>query len=110
MLLILCGGLHLSHGEKFKCQFKEDDFLYVGYVYYCYVTSLDHSFDSMTIDGFTGVHQANRDDNNVKGIYIHNTITNYIPANLGFLFNLTALSLQNSNLIKEVFSFDFNQI
>ena len=93
--MILCGGLHLSHGEKLNCQFKDGTFHLVGNVYYCSVTSLDNSKNNLTIDGFTGVHVANRNDNDVKGIYIHNTNTKYIPANLGFLFNLTALSLQN---------------
>ena len=76
--MILCGGLHLSHGEKLKCQFEED-FFYVGTVYYCYVTSLDNSFNNLTIDGFTGVHMTNRTDNNVKGIWIQDTNTKYIP-------------------------------
>ena len=54
----------------------------------------------MTIDGFFGVHMTNRTDHNVRGIIIHNTNTKFIPANLGFLFNLTALLVQNSNLIE----------
>ena len=100
MLLILCGGLHLSHGEKFKCQFKEFTFSVVGTVYYCDVTSLDNSLNSMTIDGFTGVHMTKKTGNDVRGINIHNTNTKYIPANLGFLSHLTVLTVQNSNLIE----------
>ena len=97
--MILCGGLHLSHGEKLKCEFK-DGTLYVGKLYYCYVTSLDNSLNSMTIDGFTGVHMAGRSDNDVKGIWIHDTNTKYIPSNLGFWLHLTALIVQKSNLIE----------
>ena len=97
--MILCGGLHLSHGEKFKCEFKDGSFNSVGNVYYCYVTSLDNSFDNMTIDGFTGVHVAGRTDNNVRGIWIEGTNTKYIPTNLGFLSHLTTLIVRNSNLI-----------
>ena len=100
MLLILCGGLHLSHGEKLKCQFEHGSFRYVENFYTCYVTSLDNSFNNMTIDGFTGVHMTNRTDNDVRGIYIHDTNTKYIPENLGFLFNLTVLAVRSSNLIE----------
>ena len=97
--MILCGGLHLSHGKKLKCQFKEKYFDYVKTVYYCSVTLLDNSLNRMTIDGFTGTHLANKNDNDVNGIYTYGNIK-YIPEGLGFLFNLTALSLQNSNLIE----------
>ena len=100
MLLILCGGLHLSHGEKLKCEFKEWTFSYVGKVYYCDVTSLDNSLNNMTIDGYTGVHVAGRTDNDVRGIWIHNTNTKYIPSNLGLLSYLTVFLVQNSNLIE----------
>ena len=62
-------------------------FTYVGFVNYCYVTSLDNSLNSMTIDGYTGTHLANKNDNDVKGIWIYDTNTNFIPENLGFLFN-----------------------
>ena len=98
--MILCGGLHLIHGEKLKCQFKENVFYLVGNVYFCYVKSLDNSFNNMTIDGYTGTHLANKNDNDVKGIYIQNTNTNYLPSNLGFLFNLTTFIVYNSNLIE----------
>ena len=101
VLLILCGGLHLSHGEKLKCEFKEWNFGYGGTVYSCDVkTSLDNSFNNMTIDGFTGTHLANKNDNDVKVIYIYDINTKYIPANLGFLFHLTVLLVRNSSLIE----------
>ena len=100
MLLILCGGLHFSHCEKLNCQFKDGAFGYVGNVYYCSVTSFDNSLNSMTIDGFTGVLKANKNYHNINGIWIYDTNTKYIPEGLGFLFNLTALLVQNSNLIE----------
>ena len=98
--MILCGGFHLSHGEKLECQFYVTEVFYVGNVYYCSVASLDNSFNNMTIDGFTGVHKANKNDNDVKGIWIHETNTKYIPANLGFSVHLTLLLVLNSNLIE----------
>ena len=96
--MILCGGLHLSHGEKLKCEFKVETFPYVGNVYYCYETSLDNSLNSMTIDGFTGNHMTYKTENDVRGLYIQKTNTTYIPANLGVLFNLTIFLVPSSNL------------
>ena len=64
--MILCGGLHLSNGEKLKCEFQEESFFSVGNVYFCDVTSLDNSFDNITIDLFNGTHLANRTDTDVK--------------------------------------------
>ena len=92
--MLLCGGLHLSLSEKLKCQFYEGRFDYAGFLYYCSVTSLDNSLNNMTIDGFTGVHITNKNDTYVRGIYIHNTNTKFIPANLGFLSQLTTLIVQ----------------
>ena len=54
----------------------------------------------MTIDGFTGVHTANKNYIDVRGTYIQNTNTKYIAANIGLRSNLTALIVQNSNLIE----------
>ena len=54
----------------------------------------------MTIDGFTGSHMAYKTENDVRGIYIHNTNAKYIPANLGVLSHLTVLLVKNSNLIE----------
>ena len=54
----------------------------------------------MTIDGLTGVHMTNKNETDVKGIWIHDTNTKFIPANLGVLFQLTTLIVQKSNLIE----------
>ena len=100
MFLILCGGLHLTRSEKLNCEFKDWSFSYVGNVYYCFVTSFDNSLNNITIDGYIGPHLTNKNDNDVKGIYIHNTNTKFIPANLGLLSHLTTLIVQSSNLIE----------
>ena len=50
----------------------------------------------MTIDGFTGNHMTGRTDNDAKGIYIHDTNTKYIPANLGLTSNL--MNTQSTNV------------
>ena len=100
MLLFLCGGLHLSHGEKLKCKFQVLSYDVGETLYSCELSSLENSNNSMIIDGYTGDHIANKNDNDVMGLYIHNTNANYIPANLGMFFNLKVLYIQNSQLIK----------
>ena len=122
MFLILCGGLHLSHGEKLNCQFGVRPFTYVENAYFCCVSSLDNSFNNMTIDGFTGNHMTYKTKNDVKGIFIHDKNTNFIPANLGVLFHLTVLHVRFSNLIEikaenfqrmqnlEYLNLDFNKL
>ena len=97
-------GFHLSHCEKLICEFED-----VGYVqtyYSCIVKSMDNSNNKITITEHTGVHKANKNDNDVKGIYMNDVNPKYIPANLGSLFKLTSLEMQRSNLI-EIKSKDF---
>ncbi|CAO1293611.1 unnamed protein product, partial [Diamesa hyperborea] len=100
MLVVLCGGLHLSVGEKLKCQFIDENYHLIGFLYSCYVTSLDNSFNYMRIDGYTGIHQVNKDDNDVKAIWIVGTNMKYIPEGLGSLSNLLALRIVSSQLIE----------
>ena len=84
--MILCGELHLTHGEKLNCQFYKRECTYVRNLYYCSVTSLDNSLNNMSIDGFSGDHMTFKTVTDVNGIRIHDTNTTYIPANLGFLY------------------------
>lgn len=105
--IVLFGGLHLSQSEKLNCSFKDEDFNYVGTLYTCIVKLLVTPNVNMTIDGYYGVHEPTKSDNDVKAIWIHITDAEYIPGNLGFLFNLTTLSIQNSQL-KEIKATDFD--
>ncbi|CAO1340032.1 unnamed protein product [Diamesa tonsa] len=99
MLVIHCGGFRSSHGEKIQCVFANVDYS-VGNLYNCYVISLYISFNNMTVDGYTGTHLSNKNDNDVRAIWIHGTNTKYIPANLGSLSNLLALTIRNSQLVE----------
>lgn len=101
--MILFGGIHC---EKLKCQFK-DVYYTIFTLYSCDVTILDNSFNDMKIDGYFGAHLANKNDNDEKSIHIHYTNAKFIPENLGFLFNLTALFINGAELI-QVRSIDFN--
>ena len=96
MLIILVCGSQLSHGMKLECEF-EDDYIGVDLSYSCKVTSLYNPYNNVTIEGYLGEHKANKNDADVKGIYIHDTNTEYIPTNLGSFFNLTALSMANTH-------------
>ena len=67
--------MHLSSGEKLKCQFRDGSFNLVGNVYYCYVTSLDNYLNNMTIDGFTGVWDWMIIPLELASLYIHRIST-----------------------------------
>lgn len=97
MTVILCSGLHLSFCENLNCIFQNVNYgQFIDVLYSCKVESLDNSVNNLIIDGFTGAHKSNKYNNDVKGISIQNTNTKFIPANLGSLFNLTALRIENT--------------
>ena len=56
--------------------------------------------NKMVITGHNGVHQSNKNDADVKAIYIHDTNTKYMPEGLGTLFNLTYFVCVNSKLVE----------
>ena len=99
MLIILVCGSQLSHGEKLNCRFINVHYN-IGLLYSCYVTSLVNPHKNLTIEGYSGKHEANKNDADVKGIYIHDTNTKYIPTNLGSLFNLIALDMFRTQLVE----------
>lgn len=77
------------------------DVAYVwGSFYSCQVTSLENSNNNIIITEQIGTHILIKNDNDVKAINIINTITKFIPANLGLLFNLTVFRMYNTQLIK----------
>ena len=76
------------------------DYSIVGSFYSCVVTSLDNPNNNLKIDGYSGEHKANKNDADVKGIYILGTNTKYIPTNLGTFSNLTALRMWRTQLVE----------
>ena len=92
----------MSHRERLNCKFEDFDSRYT-----CVVSSLDNTHNNLTIYGNSGEHKANKNDADVKRIWIQNTDTKYIPTNLGSLFNLTALRMWNTQLI-EIKAKDFH--
>ena len=98
MFITLCGGIHLCYGDQLKCDFGN-----VGYenqydsLYTCKVTSLDNS---NTINGYNGVHNTKKNDKDVKGLWIYQTNTRYIPENLESLFNIISFAVEHSNLVE----------
>ena len=61
-MILVCGS-QLSHGEKLNCKFKDLNFVLVGEL-----TSLDNPHNNLTIDGYSGEHEANKNDADVKPI------------------------------------------
>ena len=106
MLLFLVCGSQLSHGEKLKCKFINVHYN-TGLLYSCFVTSLVNPHNNLKIDRYLGVHERNKNDADVKGILIRDTNTKYIPANLGSLFNLIVLYMDNTQLV-EIKAKDFH--
>lgn len=78
-------------------------------LYSCCVSTLDIQEKNMVIAGKTGVHKRNKNDASVKSIFINNTDTKYIPANLGKLFSLTSFIMKNT-LLQEIESKNFLQM
>ena len=105
VLMVVCGGIQLSCGEELKCEFKTETYA-VGTLYSCKVTTLNNENNNKTITGSNGVHLTNKNDNDVKAIFIHNTNNKFISTNLGSLFNLKALHMERTQLI-EIKSNDF---
>lgn len=107
LIMIIFGKLHLSTCEKLQCNFKDSTYADINF-YSCFVSSLeDKNNQSTIIDGFTGVQMANKNINDVKGIKIQSTSNKFIPANLGFLFNITVFAMWKTQLI-EIKSIDFH--
>ena len=107
MFVTLCGGIHLCYGDQLKCDFGNVDFHFnnrYDSLYSCHVTSLDNS---NTINGYNGVHNTNKNDKDVKGIWIHDTNAKYIPENLGPFFNIISFAIHNTHLV-EIKSKDFS--
>ncbi|CAO1294257.1 unnamed protein product, partial [Diamesa serratosioi] len=98
VLVVLCGVFEMSHGTDLNCDFYKWNY------YACYVTSLDNTNNNMVITGYSGTP-----DKNVQAISIENTNTKYIPKDLGLLFNLTALSIESSQLV-EIKAEDFSNM
>ena len=94
--MILKCGSQLSHGVKLNFLVGVVGYNVIGTFYYCEVTSLYNPYNNLTIDGYSGEHKANKIDADGKLIPIFNTNIKYIPINLGSLFNLTALYMDNT--------------
>ena len=59
MLMILCGGSQFSHGEKLNCKFGTNPYSYAP-IYRCEVSSLLNPHNNLTIDGYLGEHEENK--------------------------------------------------
>ena len=108
VVFVLFDVFQIIQGENLNCQFKDEEIVCqfinkafsFGNFYTCEVTSLDNTNNKMVITGHNGVHQSNKNDADVKMIFIYNTNTKYMPEGLGTLFNLTNFVSVNSQLVE----------
>lgn len=107
VLMVFFVGLQMSLGHELKCEFEDQQYSVVGSFYSCVVNSLDNENDNISITGYSGVHKPNRNVNVVKGIWIHDTYTSFIPKNLGSLFHLIVFQMHRTHL-SEIRSSDFH--
>ena len=99
VVFVLFEVFQIIQGENLNCQFKNKEFVF-GTFYTCEVTSLDNTNNKMVITGHNGVHQSNKNDADVKAIYIQETNTKYMPKGLETLFNLTVFGCVDSQLVE----------
>lgn len=106
VLWILCCLIQSRHGETIKCVFRNVHYGSNGAFYSCDVNSLYNSNNDMIIENYRGEHQSENTYHDVKGYYIHDTDTKFIPGNLSSLFVLTYFSMWYTKLL-EIKSKDF---
>lgn len=102
--MILCGGFQLGFCKELKCEFRDMNYMYFGSMYTCLVKSLEITHNNINLTENSDVPKSNKIE--VTGIYIISPSANFIPANLGSFFNLTALTMGFTHLI-EIKSIDF---
>ena len=95
----LCGAISSSYGEKLQCEFLEMNNFGIT-LYSCFVLSLENPNDDKIMTGYNGSHQLTKSDIDVKEIYIYGKEIEFIPANLGSLFHLTAFAMLETKLIE----------
>ena len=99
--MVFCGVFELSLGKSLNCQFKNLFFNEIaGSLYSCDVNNLDTTNYIMNVTGYTGYHSNLESHTDVKAINIFQQNIKLVPINLGILFNLFALRMDNSQLLK----------
>ncbi|CAO1343794.1 unnamed protein product [Diamesa hyperborea] len=110
LIVILVGGSQLSNGENLNCDYRQAHFgNFWGWIYTCDVASLEVLSNDKVITGYNGVHKPMKNPNDIRAIFIHNTNTKFIPANLGQNLSIMALNIYKANLM-EVKSKDFEYV
>lgn len=95
VVAILFTGYQLSYGEDLKCTLDYKTYHTWGSIYSCNVNSLDNGKNDMVMTGFVG---SVKNSYLVKMVHVSATRAQYIPANIGKLFNLTSFYFGNSML------------
>ena len=90
MFFVVCKS-QLSRGEKLKCEFEDKEYSIYGKFYSCDVSFLDNQNDNLSIDGYSGSHLTNKNDTDVKGIWISIKFHNYKKNFLSEYFSKSTL-------------------
>lgn len=98
IMVILFGAFQFGEAENLNCYFV--DFQYWYKFYTCRVTSFDNSDDNRIITERAGKHLPNKEDRDVKMIFIGKTTVKFIPENIGLLFDLHAFAIRDCGLVQ----------
>ena len=92
---MVSGVFHSIKSDKIQCSFKK-----VEASYGCFATKLTVEFENKVYDSFIGRHQRNKQSGDVNYLSIRDSKANYIPSRLDSIFNLTALTVEGTSLLK----------
>ena len=88
-----------SNSEQLNCEFKNIIYFKFDTLYSCTVTKLKNEDNNKIITVTNGTHTLNKNDNDVKGIWLNGAGIEYFPSGLGLLFHLTAFVVQNTQMV-----------
>ena len=110
-MVILFGAIQVSDAENLDCLFESFLYKFNGFnensYYTCKVNSFENGNNNKIITGYNGKITDNKDESDVKMIYMKEIDVEYIPENIGLLFKLAALCMRDCKLI-QIKPNDFN--
>ncbi|XP_070502604.1 uncharacterized protein [Chironomus tepperi] len=108
-LTVLCLILHcsLSLSSTIDCKYRDATLIVLGRIYQCAVDNDPNitTQQSAQIDTFNGLHQRNKEDNDVVGFYASRKTIQYFPNGLQKFSDLKSIQILNCQL-KEIHQTD----
>ena len=100
-IFMISGVLYSINSKKLKCSFTNKvDFGCSCSLYGCFATKLKIDFEDKPFDRYSGKHDENHENVDVKHLSIRDSVAHYLPRRLDLLFNLTSLLVFDSSLLK----------